>query len=65
MKHMWENNKCTKCGLIRERKTWRRRMAIVNGKDHYQYGTAWAYFADFLGLPGDQEYTFERPECKP
>ena len=58
MNHKWdEKNKCVNCGIFRERKTWRRLMAMVGGKDYYQYGTSFFYSLD------KKKYFIERPDC--
>lgn len=56
MRHRWKNNHCIHCGLKRERRTWKLRMAIVGNRDYYQYGTAIAYWIN-------KQWTFKRPDC--
>lgn len=59
MNHKWdENNKCVRCGLEREMKTWKVRMAIIGSKDYYQYGREYAYSFNL------KKWSFKRPECK-
>lgn len=57
MRHRWNDNTCIHCGLKRERRTWKLRMAIVGNKDYYQYGTAIAYWVN-------GQWTFQRPDCQ-
>ena len=61
MNHKWDkNNTCINCGITREKKSWRRLMAITNHPpyDHYVYGKSWAYFFE------PKIGTFKRPDCK-
>lgn len=57
MRHKWnKDNECAKCGILRQRTTVKTRMAIVGGRDQYQYQTKYKYI--------DQgTETFERPLC--
>lgn len=66
IRHKWDkNNKCDCCAIVRVRKSWRLRMAIVGNKDYYKYGTGWWY-----GVPSEADPNtvrsigFTRPECK-
>lgn len=63
MNHRWENNKCLKCGIERQKKEFKRwqrsESVLVNGiwqdRNIHTYGTAWHY---------GPEHKFERPGCK-
>lgn len=63
MNHKWENNKCVKCGIERQKKeyrSWQRvETILINGvwedKHFYTYGIKWYY---------GNENKFERPNCK-
>ena len=61
MRHKWEENVCTVCGIKRKRKHWKQRMAIMNHPpwEAYQHGCDMAYSNDDF-----KHYTFNRPECK-
>ena len=61
MNHKWKDNKCTECGIEREKKNYRKKVKVIsvlrNGvwedKPIYTFGIKWYY--------GD---SFKRPECK-
>lgn len=55
-RHHWKDNTCTRCGIHRQRRTWKLLMAIVGSRDMYQYGTAMSYNVN-------GKWTFKRPEC--
>lgn len=62
MNHRWINNKCSKCGVERQKKEFKRwqrsETILVNGvwqdRNIHTYGTAWHY---------GEQYKFERPDC--
>ncbi len=60
-KHSWVGNMCCKCGVLRERRTIKLRMAITSTPpyDHYKYESKMAYLP-----PRQSEWTFKRPDCK-
>lgn len=63
MNHKWnKDNVCIKCGIVRERKEYKRwqrvQGVLIHGvwedKHFYTYGVAWHY---------GPEHKFDRPEC--
>lgn len=66
MNHKWQNNKCERCNLKREKKGCRTligvrsflaRTGIFDEAPMYRYDLAWAFSFD------DGKWTFERPDC--
>ena len=63
MNHKWENNKCLKCGIERQKreyKRWQRsetvlRDGVLVDKTIHTFGIAWHY---------GPEHKFIRPNCK-
>jgi hypothetical protein len=60
-RHKWRKGSfpqlCEKCGILRQRKTFALRMAIVGNKDYFKYETKMTY-TDI------NKTTVKRPECK-
>jgi hypothetical protein len=61
--HKWSDNVCTKCGISRERKEYRKwqrsytylsKSGVWEDRDVYTFGTAWHY---------GKGYGFKRPQC--
>ena len=57
MNHKWNGNVCTKCGLVRKRKTFKLLMAIEGSKNYYKYETGYLYWG--VNIPS----RMDRPEC--
>lgn len=60
MNHKWRKDGfpqlCLRCGILRQRETFKLRMAIVGSRDYYKYETKMVY-TDINGT------TTERPDC--
>lgn len=56
--HKWKNEVCTICKCSRQKTTIKTRMAIVGGRDIFQYEKGYIYTT----VSGKKTYT--RPECK-
>lgn len=56
LRHKWKDNECTKCGIIREMRPKKTKVAIVGNTDSYKYETRYLYIA---GL----KEGWIRPQC--
>ena len=62
MNHKWKDNRCTICGIEREKKNYRKKVrtesvlrnGIWDDKNIYSYGVKWYY---------GKESKFKRPSC--
>jgi len=64
-KHKWDKyngDTCLKCGITRQKKTFKLLMAITYHPpyDHYKYEQKYVYT---IGNGKDRRQTTERPEC--
>ena len=58
--HRWMGDTCLKCGLMREKKTFKQLMAVVNHPpwEVYEYTERYVYWN------GIGNTTTKRPDCK-